>query len=75
MKPIVLMDIQSDGSIPNYQDVGWFLGMESDWQGSWVVLAKACDIVTRYGAETVMKMVILVEDSEAPKPNDTGEKV
>lgn len=61
MKPIVLIDVKSDGSIPDYQDVGWLQGMDSDWQGSWVVLLKAGGIVTRYGADTITRMVFLAE--------------
>lgn len=49
---IVLVDIRSDGSIPDYQDVGWFQGIEDGY----IVINKSGLVVTRYKVETVKKL-------------------
>lgn len=49
---IVLVDIKSDGSIPDYQDVGWFQGIESGR----IVIKKSGQITTTYVVERVKKL-------------------
>ncbi len=52
---IVLVDIKSDGVIPDYQDVGWFQGIEDGF----VVINGRDGNVSRYKVAIVKRLVFL----------------
>ena len=55
---LVLVDVKSDGSIPDYQDVGWLQGIMN---GKVVISKSGGVIVTEYAVERVKKLVFLQE--------------
>ncbi|KKN71468.1 hypothetical protein LCGC14_0420470 [marine sediment metagenome] len=55
IKHIVLLDIKSDGSIPDYQDIGWLRCIEDGF----VTIHSRTGTISRYKTETVKKLRFL----------------
>ena len=59
MDPIVLVDVKSDGSCPDWQEVGWLLRIEDGK----LVVDKGTGIVTWIPFKKVKRLVFLEEAS------------